>query len=216
MLAAPGRFKYKDVNGDGKIDANDRTFFGDPNPKFTAGLNIAINYKNFDFATFFYASSGNDILNNVRGSTDFPQTFGNAMSTRVALHSATLINDAGAPTNILDPTAHVADPNSTIPILERQSNFSNAAVLNSFRLEDGSFIKNKSLTLGYTIPEKNLQRLHIDRFRIYVQAINLFTITKYSGLDPEIGGSNTLFGVDGSNYPNNQKTFYIGLNIAIH
>ncbi len=214
--AAPGRFKYKDVNNDGKIDANDRTFFGNPNPKFTAGLNISINYKHFDFATFFYASAGNEILNNVRASTDFPQTFGNAMSRRVALQSATLINDAGELTNILDPTAHVANPNSTIPILERQSNFSNAAVLNSYRLEPGSFLKNKSLTLGYTIPEKNLQRLHIDRFRLYVQAVNLFTITKYTGLDPEIGGSNTLFGVDGSNYPNNQKVFYVGLNIAIH
>ncbi len=214
--AAPGRFKYKDVNGDGKIDASDRTFFGNPNPKFTAGLNINISYKSFDFATFFYSSVGNDILNNVRGSTDFPQQFGNAMSTRVALHSATLINDAGQPTNILDPQAHVADPKSTVPILERQANFSNATVLNSYTLENGSFLRNKSLTLGYTFPAKALERLHIDRFRIYVQAINLFTITKYSGLDPEIGGSNTLFGIDGSNYPNNQKTFYVGLNIAIH
>ncbi len=214
--AAPGRFKYKDVNGDGKIDANDRTFFGNPNPKFTTGLNINISYKSFDFATFFYASVGNDILNNVRGSTDFPQQFGNAMSTRVALHSATLINTAGQPTNILDPQAHVADPNSTVPILERQANFSNATVLNSYTLEKGSFLRNKSLTLGYTFPAKALERLHIDRFRIYIQAINLFTVTKYSGLDPEIGGSNTLFGIDGSNYPNNQKTFYAGLNIAIH
>ena len=214
--AAPGRFKYKDVNGDGTINASDRTFFGNPNPKFTAGLNINISYKSFDFATFFYASVGNDILNNVRGSTDFPQQFGNAMSTRVALHSATLINDAGQPTNILDPQAHVADPKSNVPILERQANFSNATAFNSYTLENGSFLKNKSLTLGYTFPPKALQRLHIDRFRIYVQAINLFTVTKYSGLDPEIGGSNTLFGIDGSAYPNNQRTFYAGLNIAIH
>ena len=214
--AAPGRFKYKDVNGDGVINSFDRTFFGNPNPKFTAGLNISLSYKQFDFATFFYASVGNDILNNVRGSTDFPQQFGNAMSKRVALHSATLVNDAGELTNILDPQAHVLDPNSTVPILERQANFSNATVLNSYTLENGSFLKNKSLTLGYTIPGEKLQRLHIDRFRLYVQAINLFTVTKYTGLDPEIGGSNTLFGIDGSNYPNNQRTFYVGLNIAIH
>lgn len=214
--AAPGRFKYKDVNGDGVINADDRTFFGNPNPKFTAGLNITLGYKNFDFSTFFYASVGNDILNNVRGSTDFPQQFGNAMSTRVALHSATLINDAGQPTNILDPEAHVADPNSTVPILERQANFSNATAFNSYTLENGSFLKNKNLTLGYTIPASALQRYHIDKFRVYIQAVNLFTITNYSGLDPEIGGSNTLFGIDGSAYPNNQRTFYVGLNIAIH
>ncbi len=214
--AAPGRFKYKDVNSDGKIDANDRTFFGNPNPDFTAGLNLSVSYKSFDFSTFFYASVGNDILNNVRASTDFPQQFGNAMSKRVALHSPTLLNDAGEPTNILDPAAHVSDPNSAIPILERSGNFSNISVLNSYRLEDGSFLRNKSMTLGYVFPAATLQRLHIDRFRMYVQAINLFTATKYSGLDPEIGGSNTLFGIDGSNYPNNQKTFTVGLNIAIH
>lgn len=214
--AAPGRFKYRDVNGDGKINADDRTFFGNPNPNFTAGLNITLGYKNFDFSTFFYASVGNDILNNVRGSTDFPQQFGNAMSKRVALHSATLVNNEGQPTNVLDPEAHVADPNITVPILERQANFSNATVLNSYALEDGSFLRNKSMTLGFNFPAKSLQRLRIDRLRVYVQATNLFTMTKYSGLDPEIGGSNTLFGIDGGNYPNNQTSLYVGVNIAIH
>ncbi|MEP6464665.1 MAG: TonB-dependent receptor [Parafilimonas sp.] len=214
--AAPGRFKYKDVNGDGQINADDRTFFGNPNPDFTAGLNISIAYKSFDFSTFFYSSFGNDILNNVRASTDFPQAFGNAMSTRVALHSPTLVNDAGQPTNINDPEAHVVNQNGNVPILERSANFSNATAFNSYPLENGSFLKNKSLTLGYTIPNKVLEKYHIDRLRIYVQAINLFTITKYSGLDPEIGGSNTLFGIDGGNYPNNQKVYYVGINVAIH
>ncbi len=214
--AAPGRFKYKDVNGDGNINADDRTFFGNPNPSFTAGLNLSLSYKNFDFATFFYASVGNDILNNVRASTDFPQAFGNAMSKRVALNSPILVNSAGQPTNIFDPEAQVSDPNSKIPILERSSNFSNARVLNSYAMENGTFLKNKSLTLGYTVPAPVLQRIHIDRARVYVQAINLFTITDYTGLDPEIGGSNTLFGLDGGNYPNNQRTFYVGLNIAFH
>ena len=70
--AAPGRFKYADVNHDGVIDGNDRTFFGNPNPSFTAGLNISVTYKNFDFYTFFYAQVGNDIINNVKSSNRFP------------------------------------------------------------------------------------------------------------------------------------------------
>ena len=94
--AAPGRFKYEDVDHSGAIDNNDRTFFGNPNPKFTAGLNITVNYKNFDFYTFFYASVGNDIINSVKGSTDFPQGFSNQISTNVVLNSARLINAAGS------------------------------------------------------------------------------------------------------------------------
>ncbi len=83
--AAPGFFKYKDVNGDGKIDANDRTYIGNPNPDFTYGLNISFSYKNFDFSTFFFGSHGNDIFNNSLFFTDFPDFFKGAMRREVAL-----------------------------------------------------------------------------------------------------------------------------------
>jgi TonB-linked SusC/RagA family outer membrane protein len=214
--AAPGRFKYEDVNGDGKIDNNDRTFVGNPNPDFTAGLNIGISYRNFDFSTFLYASVGSEILNSVRSSTDFPQQFNNAMSKRVALHSATLVDASGQPTNILDPTARVEDPHSTVPLLERNANFSNATVFNSYLIEGGSYLRCKSMVIGYTLPTGILNRYRIERLRIYLQAINLFTATKYSGLDPELPGSNTQFGIDGGGYPNNQKNFNIGINLSFH
>jgi TonB-linked SusC/RagA family outer membrane protein len=214
--AAPGRFKYEDVNGDGKIDNNDRTFVGNPNPDFTAGLNIGISYRNFDFSTFLYASVGSEILNSVRSSTDFPQQFNNAMSKRVALHSATLVDASGQPTNILDPTARVEDPHSTVPLLERNANFSNATVFNSYLIEGGSYLRCKSMVIGYTLPAGILNRYRIERLRIYLQAINLFTATKYSGLDPELPGSNTQFGIDGGGYPNNQKNFNIGINLSFH
>jgi TonB-dependent starch-binding outer membrane protein SusC len=215
--AAPGRFKYADVNRDGKIDANDRTFFGNPNPTFTAGLNISVNYKNFDLYTFFYTQVGNKIINNVKSSTDFPQLFGNQISTNVAVNSARLINAGGQPTNINDPTAHVANPGTNVPLLEKSANFSNSAVFNSYSMESGSFLRCKNLTIGYSFMSGTLRRMHFDKLRVYVQALNLFTITKYTGLDPELNpGTNTVFGYDNGVYPNNQKTYNLGVSLTIH
>ena len=215
--AAPGRFKYADVNKDGKIDGNDRTFFGNPNPTFTAGLNISVNYKNFDLYTFFYTQVGNKIINNVKSSTDFPQLFGNQISTDVAVNSARLVNAGGQPTNINDPTAHVANPGTNVPLLEKSANFSNSAVFNSYEMESGSFLRCRNLTIGYSFMSNTLKRMHFDKLRIYVQALNLFTITKYSGLDPELNpGTNTAFGYDNGVYPNNQKTYNLGVSLTLH
>jgi TonB-dependent starch-binding outer membrane protein SusC len=215
--AAPGRFKYADVNHDGVIDGNDRTFFGNPSPSFTAGLNISVSYKNFDFYTFFYAQVGNDIINNVKASTDFPQGFGNQISTNVALNSATLINASGQPTNIKDPTAHVANPGTNVPMLEQSANFSNSSAFNSYAMESGSFLRCRNLTIGYTIISNTLKRMRFDKFRVYAQVLNLFTVTKYSGLDPELNpGTNTVFGYDNGVYPGNQKSYNVGVNITLH
>jgi TonB-linked SusC/RagA family outer membrane protein len=215
--AAPGRFKYADVNHDGQINSSDQTFFGNPNPKFTAGLNISVAYKNWDLYTFFYTSIGAKILNSVKGSTDFPQSFGNQVSKQIALHSATLVNSSGAPTNINDSTARVANPGATSPLLEQSANFSNSAVFNSYTMESGSFLRCRNLTIGYNIMSNGIKNLHIDRIRVYAQALNLFTITKYSGLDPELNpGTNASFGIDGGVYPNNQKQYNVGVSVAIH
>ncbi len=215
--AAPGRFKYADVNHDGVINSDDRTFFGNPNPKYTAGLNISVNYKNFDFYTFFYTQVGNQIINNVKSSTDFPQGFSNQISTNVALNSATLIDANGQPTNINDPTAHVANPGTNVPMLEKSANFSNSGAFNSYTMESGSFLRCRNLTIGYTIVSNELKRLHFDNFRVYVQALNLFTVTNYSGLDPELNpGTNTVFGYDNGVYPNNQKSYNVGVSITVH
>ena len=215
--AAPGRFKYADVNHDGQINSSDQTFFGNPNPKFTAGLNISVAYKNWDLYTFFYTSIGAKILNSVKGSTDFPQLFGNQVSKQIALHSATLVNSSGAPTNINDSTAVVANPGAKSPLLEQSANFSNSAVFNSYTMESGSFLRLRNLTIGYNIMSNGIKNLHIDRIRVYAQALNLFTITGYSGLDPELNpGTNASFGIDGGVYPNNQRQYNVGVSVAIH
>ena len=195
--AAPGRFKYADKNGDGKITSDDRTHFGNPNPKFTAGLNIGANYKSFDFFMFLYSSVGNDVLNMVRSSTDFPQSFDVAISKDAVYNSWT-------------PDR----PNAKVPILERTGNFSNGTgAFNSYFMENGSFLRCKTLSIGYTIPVNSIKRFGLDRLRIYAQAANLFTITKYTGPDPELTGTSTNFGSDFGSYPANQKTYTIGVGL---
>ncbi len=204
--AAPGRFKYKDVNGDGKISDDDRTFFGNPNPEFTYGLNLGANFKKFDFSAFFYGSQGNDVINYVRWSTDFFQSFQGAKS-KDALYNSWTPTNTGART----------------PMAENVSNFSNNGVPNSYYKENGSYLRCKSIILGYTIAPTKLSRFGIDRLRFYLQGANLFTITKYTGLDPELIGayddqtgraSNRAFGIDYGNYPNNQPNYNVGVNLT--
>lgn len=194
--AAPGRFKYQDVNGDGQITAADRTFLGNPNPDFTYGLNLGVTYRNFDFSTTLFGSQGNEIYNTIKSFTHF-------FSTYVGAKSNDLLN-AWSPTNT----------GSSIPKIESTGSFSSSGVSNSFYVEDGSFLKMRSLVIGYTVSPSTLKRLGINKLRVYAQGANLFTLTKYSGLDPEISGNSSAFGVDYANYPNNQKNFILGLNLS--
>lgn len=194
--AAPGRFKYQDVNGDGQISAADRTFLGNPNPDFTYGLNLGVTYRNFDFSTTLFGSQGNEIYNTIKSFTHF-------FSTYVGAKSNDLLN-AWSPTNT----------GSSIPKIESTGSFSSSGVSNSFYVEDGSFLKMRSLVIGYTVSPSTLKRLGINKLRVYAQGANLFTLTKYSGLDPEISGNSSAFGVDYANYPNNQKNFILGLNLS--
>jgi hypothetical protein len=195
--AKPGRFKYRDANGDKVITDADRVFFGNPNPDFTLGLNLGAQYKNFDFSTFFYGSFGNDVINYVRYWTDFYPSFQGAKSINA-------LNNSWLPTR----TA------TNIPIAENDASFSTNQVPNSYYREDGSYFRCKSMIVGYTMPTATLKKFGIEKFRFYVQAANLFTITKYTGLDPELSGSNAAFGIDFGNYPNNQRNINIGVNVT--
>lgn len=195
--AKPGRFKYRDADGDGKITDADRVYFGNPNPKYTLGLNLGINYKNWDFSTFLYASVGNDVINYVRYWTDFYPSFQGAKSIDA-------LNKSWLPTRT----------NTTTPIAENDASFSTNQVPNSYYKENGGYLRCKSMIIGYTMPANHLKKFGIEKFRFYVQAANLFTITKYTGLDPELSGSNAAFGIDYGNYPNNQKNFNVGVNVT--
>jgi TonB-linked SusC/RagA family outer membrane protein len=198
--AAPGRFKFADVNGDGKIDANDRTFIGNPNPDFTYGLNLNVNYRSFDLSANFYGSQGNKDLNYIKYWTEF-------YSSLTGNKSNDLLNNAWSPTN-LNPKA---------PKPEATSTFSTDQNNSSYFIEDGSFLKLKVLQLGYSFAPKMLKNLGITKLRIYAQGTNLFTATKYTGLDPElqsINGGQNGGGIDFGNYPNNEKKYIFGVNLS--
>jgi hypothetical protein len=195
--AAPGRFRYLDANGDKKITADDRVFIGNPNPKFSLGLNISVTYKQFDFTTFMYGTFGNDVFNYTRYWIDFYQGFEGNKSKRALAESWT-------------PTRK----GNTVPIQEFTSSFSSDGAVNSYYVEDGTYFRNKSMVLGYTLRPSLIQKIGIDRLRVYVQATNLFTFTNYSGLDPEVQGASSAAGVDYGNYPANQKQYLFGLNVT--
>jgi TonB-linked SusC/RagA family outer membrane protein len=197
--AAPGLFKYQDTNGDGKIDATDRVFLGSPLPKLTYGFNLAFTYKNFDLTAFIWGSYGNKIYNWNAWWIDFWPSFAGQKSTDLLYKSWT-------PTNT----------NTDIPKATSLSNFSTNTQSTSFYVEDGSYARLKNLQLGYTFPSSLMSKINVKALRVYVQAVNLFTITKYSGLDPEIdtqGGNDQIRGVDYGNYPA-VKQYIIGLNLT--
>jgi len=206
--AAPGRFKYEDVNKDGKITDADRTFFGNPNPAFTLGLNLGLTYKKFDVSAVVYGSFGNDVLNETRYFQDFVPQFQNSKSIPV-------LTQSWLPADRSKPRAEwtAVNPNAKYPIAENDSWFSTNGVINDFYMEDGSYVRVKQLSIGYTIDPSTLKRYGIDKARIYVQGANLFTFTKYSGLDPEVAGSSVSFGVDYGVYPPS-KQINVGVSLT--
>jgi TonB-linked SusC/RagA family outer membrane protein len=196
--AAVGKFKYRDVDGNGRIDDNDRTFIGNPHPDFTYGVNLNLGYKNFDLSAFFQGVQGNEVLNMVKRWIDFNNQAGN--------RSLRMLNDSWTPQN----------PGAVLPILN--STDSRSQQPSSYFVEDGSYLRMKNLTLGYTLPATVLSKIKLQNLRVYVQAQNLFTITNYSGIDPEITSvgstpGSTVLGVDQGAYPQS-KMYQIGVNFG--
>ncbi|MFN8241286.1 MAG: SusC/RagA family TonB-linked outer membrane protein [Bacteroidales bacterium] len=179
------------------IGPTDRKVIGDPNPDFTYGLNLQVTWKNFDLSTFIYGSQGNDIYNWNKWWTDLWPSFQGQKSTDLLYNSWTTTNTS-----------------ATVPKASNKSNFSTNTQSLSYYIEDGSYLRMKNIQIGYKIPQNLLNKVNIKSLRVYVQAVNLFTMTKYSGLDPELGGGDTNFGIDQGNYPN-VKQFIFGLNLVL-
>jgi TonB-linked SusC/RagA family outer membrane protein len=194
--AEPGFFRYADIDGDGTITPEDRTFIGNPNPDFTYGLNVVLGYKGFDLTAFFYGSAGNDIFNYNKWWLDFWPSFQGQKSTDLLYNSWT-----------------PSRPDATVPKASNTSNFSTNTVSNSYYVENGSYFRMKNLQIGYTFP-KTFAKNIFSNLRLYIQATNLFTITSYSGLNPEIAGlSDTSFGIDEANLPA-VKQYIFGLSVG--
>jgi TonB-linked SusC/RagA family outer membrane protein len=202
---APGKLKIEDVNSDGKITDADRTVIGNPHPDFTYGINVNLGYKNFEFTVFGNGSVGNDIFNYVRYFADFNTFQGNR--SKAALY------DAWQPSNPTAPKSQwvAANPNATAPIMDANDQVSSRP--SSYLIEDGSYFRIRNIQLSYNLPATTLSRLGFGRASVYVQGQNLVTITKYSGLNPEIqtNTDNTL-GFDGGYMPV-AKSLLIGLNL---
>ncbi len=189
-----GRWVYEDVNGDGEVDENDRTKIGSPHPDFTYGLNLSAAYKGFDLSAFFTGSQGNDVYNHNKIFTDFPLFVDNNRSTRVL--------DSWTPNNT----------NATLPALSGSLHGVEINA-NDYFVEDGSYFRLKNLQLGYTLPKDLTSKIKMDNLRIYLQGTNLFTITKYEGLDPEVLPLDNLnMGIDIRTFPIT-KIYTIGVNL---
>jgi len=163
-----GHYKWKDINGDGKVDANDRTIIGNPHPDLTGGVNISLNWKNFDLSTYLYYSLGNDIYKHY----EYYTLWGNLGN----VYSYERVNNAWSPSN----------PNGTLPLWVFGDTHAENTQSHSDYVTDGSYLRMQTLTLGYTLPRKVVQKLTLSRIRLYFQLSNVFTITGYEGLDPEV------------------------------
>jgi len=207
-----GRFIFHDTNGDGVIDTKDLSIIGNPHPKFTYGLSVNVNYKAFSLTVFGQGVYGNQIFNYVKYWTDFP-TFAGNRSTR-------MLYDSWRPgkTDAILPQLTSSDQVSILP--------------STYYLESGSYFRFKNIQLTYTLPKALISKAGLNSVRVYIQGQNLITITKYSGMDPEINlrnyvagndrvagtysytsGSDRQLGVDGGSYPA-AKQYLVGLNLT--
>ncbi|MFK7951146.1 MAG: SusC/RagA family TonB-linked outer membrane protein [Saprospiraceae bacterium] len=187
----PGDIRFKDLDGNNIIDENDQAYIGNPTPDFTYGANIGFDYKNVDFSMFVLGSYGNDIYN---ATVRYDFTYVNRPVSE-------LNRWTGEGSTNENPRVSLTDPNQ------------NARVSDRF-VEDGSFMRIKNVQLGYTLPRDISMRAKIEKFRVYVSAQNLFTVTNYSGLDPEIGALNALeIGIDRGFYPQ-ARAFLGGIQLA--
>ena len=185
--AQAGDFRFVDVNGNGVIDPDDRTFIGDPTPNWTYGLTFDLAWRAFDLKMFAVGVAGNKIFKATR---------------RFDLQMANMTADAldrwtGEGTSNTYPRLVMNDPNQ---------NFSRSS---DFYVEDGSYFRITNLQLGYTVPRSTIEKVGLSKLRLYISANNLLTITEYSGYDPEIGGGS--FGVDRGIYPT-PRFFLFGIN----
>jgi len=222
--AAPGRFRYEDVNGDGEITPEDRTHIGNPHPDFSYGVNLNLSYRGWRLSALLYGEQGGNIWDQNLNSRDFP-TFGTAQR-KAALYDSWKPEDRSEPR--MEWTAE--NPDASVPIQERESYFSTNNVNNSYLVADGSYLRLKNLRIGYRLPSSFLQPIGAEQFRLYVQAKNLFTITPYRGLDPDIGATQsavnaaqetggrvqtgaTSFGIDRGGYPA-MRTYTVGASLS--
>lgn len=189
--AKPGDLKFVDYNNDGKISDLDRVNLGNPNPKYITGFTLNLDYKNFDLSIMAIGMFGQKVFN---GNYRFDKAISNLPAKWL---------DRWTPDNT----------NTNIPRFAAGS--ANFTTVSDFYLENGSFVRMKNIQLGYTIPQQIIRRARINNLRFYIAADNLFTITKYTGFDPELGATSPLsIGIDRGVYPQS-RTYRLGVTVKL-
>ncbi len=218
QFAYPGMPKFKDVNNDGKVDDKDLSVIGSTTPVHTGGFNFNVSYKNIDLGINFNWSVGNDIYNANKLASLYGPKEGGVYENKLAI-----LNDAYKIYNVVNgqlirlktpDELNAANTNASLPLA-----YSEIGVASSLGIEKGSFLRLNTLTLGYTVPKSVLSKAGISGIRIYGSIYNVFTITGYRGLDPEVGvndnANNSIYpttGLDYGAYPR-ARSFIMGLNI---
>lgn len=189
--AQPGDVRFVDINGDGVIDEKDRTMIGNPTPDWTFGMNANFEFRNFDLSFLVIGSYGNDVFNGIRRRD---------------------LNNTNLSTDMLDRWTGEGTSN-TIPRFTFSDTNQNNRISDLY-IEDASFVRLRNIQVGYTLPSSLLNRIKARSWRIYVSAENLFTLTGYSGADPEIGALSSFdIGIDRGVYPH-ARTFRLGTSIT--
>ena len=195
-----GVFKFRDVNGDGVITAADKTIIGNPHPDFSYGLNVTLGYKNWELTAFAQGVQGNELFNYLKYWTDF-NTFQGNRSKDMLYNSWKKQGDV-----------------ALLPRLNSQDGTSQQ--ISSYFVEDGSYMRIKNIQLTYTVPKNLLSKIKLSSVQVYVQGQNLFTFTKYKGLDPDInlrtsGNDNQdiHMGIDEGAFPV-AKSYNVGLRVG--
>ena len=207
-----GDRKFKDLNGDGVIDSRDQTSLGSPLPKFQFGINNTFNYKNFDLNIFFSGSYGNKVFNQMAIPETDPGNHATFFTSVLNYAKLALVDPNGSASDVNN--VYVANPKTTVVGVRNDNTNSNNRP-NSLFIEDGSYIRCKNITLGYRFSDKLLSKIAVHSVRVYTTVANAFVITKYKGMDPEIGSWNPLqAGWDGGYYPQ-PTVFTIGANLTL-
>lgn len=209
-----GDYIFDDINKDGVIDEEDRTYIGNPNPDFTYGLGNTFSYKGIDLNIFLTGVFGNEIVNYQRRWLENPRANTNLLSTALDYAQLELI-DADGPNDYRN--VHIVAGNEYMPRMAASTTASESNYRFSDRfVEDGSYLRIQNISLAYTLPKDWVSRIGLQNVKVYSNLQNLYTFTKYSGYDPEIGSMDQnvlLTGIDNARYPM-PRIYTFGLNVT--
>ena len=209
-----GDYIFEDRNGDGVINNEDCTFIGNPEPKFTYGIGNTFSYKGFDLTVFFSGSYGNKALNLTRYRIEDPRSNANILKSSLNYAVVDLIDPNGPSDDYRN--LHVVGGSAILPALQASDANNNYSRISDLLIEDASYIRLQNISIGYTFPKKWINKAHLNNVRIYANIQNVYTWSKYKGMDPEVGamyGDALMTGVDYGRYPS-PRIYTFGLNVS--